>query len=172
MRTRSPLAVCRPVRTADPLPWLVRWVRTRTVESSRAARTRSVPSVEPSSTTMTSKSIGSSTRRMRRRISVTVLRSLYTGTMTESSLYDGCVSSLSWLIGGRWGMGSATPSSYLGCEPFGRAGQTFPQLHLRLPPEPRLGERDVGPPLRRIVLRQRLVHDLRRAAGDLEDHLG
>src|SRR5438046_531001 len=92
--------------------------------------------------------------------------------MTESSLYDGCVSTLSFLVGRRWGMGSATPFSYLGREPFGRAGQALPELHLRLPTEARLGEGDVGAALRRVVLRQRLVHDLRRAGRDLQDELG
>ena len=49
------------------------WSRTRTVESSSAPSTLSVPSDEPSSTTMTSSVRGSSTARMRRMISATVV---------------------------------------------------------------------------------------------------
>ncbi len=56
------------------------------VESPIAASTLSVPSDEPSSTTITSMSTLMSAARMRRRTSATVERSLNTGTMTESRL--------------------------------------------------------------------------------------
>src|SRR4051812_44860796 len=92
--------------------------------------------------------------------------------MTESSLYDGVDSVRLFCMGGRWGMGSATPFSYLTCEPFGGAGQSFPQLDLGLPSKPGLGECDIGLTLRRIVLGQGLVDDLRRRVGDLDHELG
>ena len=84
MSTSWPRAVSIPVRTAAPLPRLTLWVTTRTVESCNAESTLPVPSVDPSSTTTTSSCIGNSTARMRRRISAMVLRSLNTGTMTDS----------------------------------------------------------------------------------------
>ena len=65
-----------PVRIAAPLPRFTGWVRTRTVESASAVRTFSVPSDDPSSTTMTSTLTGTSTARMRRMTSATVTRSL------------------------------------------------------------------------------------------------
>ena len=90
MRTRSPVLCAKPVRTAAPLPRLLPCVTTRTVLSCNCWSTSTLPSVLPSSTTMISRSspAGSSTARMRRTISATVLRSLSTGTMTESFLYD------------------------------------------------------------------------------------
>ena len=57
------------------------------MESSSAASTLSEPSLEPSSTTMICSSTGSSTERMRRITSATVVRSLNTGTITESVRY-------------------------------------------------------------------------------------
>ena len=67
---------------AAPLPWFCWCVSTRTVESSSALSTLSVPSLEPSSTTITCRRSGSSTARMRRMISATVDRSLNTGMIT------------------------------------------------------------------------------------------
>ena len=69
---------------AAPLPRFCGWLITRTVESPTAASTLSVPSDEPSSTTITSMSTGSSTARIRRMTSATVERSLNTGTITDS----------------------------------------------------------------------------------------
>ena len=48
------------------------------------------------------------------------------------------------------------------------AGETFAEIDPRAPNRGPRGERDVGTPLLRIVDRQRLVHDLRTRAGDLE----
>ena len=60
MSTSSPRALPDPGADRRPLAPVGRWVSTRTVESSRAESTLSVPSVEPSSTTITSTCIGSS----------------------------------------------------------------------------------------------------------------
>ena len=84
MRTRSPRASANPVRMAAPLPWFAWWRMTRTVESSRAPSTLSEPSLDPSSTAMIWSTTGSSTARMRRMTSATVVRSLNTGTITVS----------------------------------------------------------------------------------------
>ena len=73
---------------AAPLPMFRGWLITRTVESPMAASTLSVPSEEPSSTTTTSTSMGSSTALIRRITSPTVVRSLNTGTITDSSEYS------------------------------------------------------------------------------------
>ena len=73
---------------AAPLPRLCGWLITRTVESPTAASTLSVPSDDPSSTTITSTSTGSSTARIRRITSATVERSLNTGTITDSREYS------------------------------------------------------------------------------------
>jgi hypothetical protein len=56
------------------------------VLSSSCGSSARVPSVLPSSTSTTSRSSGSSTLRIRRTISGSVLRSLNTGTITESFL--------------------------------------------------------------------------------------
>ena len=69
---------------AAPFPWFTLWRRTRTVESSMAPSTLSEPSLDPSSTTTIWSTTGSSTARMRRITSATVVRSLYTGTSTVS----------------------------------------------------------------------------------------
>src|SRR5262245_64986120 len=91
---------------------------------------------------------GSSIERIRRSTSTTVLRSLKTGTMTESlrSFAGGDVS------------GPATRP--LREVPVAHAGEPVVQVDGRLPPEqlPRPG--DVGSPPRRVADRQRLEHDL------------
>src|SRR5262249_48205099 len=93
---------------------------------------------------------------MRRTISATVLRSLKTGTMTDSVLNRAAVSSLG-------------PSSLtLPPEPFVGAGETFAEVDLRTPAEHVVRERDVGTTAHRIVERERLEHDLRGRAGDVE----
>ena len=85
---RSPVLWANPVRTAAPFPRFVGWVTTRTVLSFSWRSTSVVPSLLPSSTTMISRSrpSGSSTARIRRKISATVLRSFSTGTITETFL--------------------------------------------------------------------------------------
>src|SRR5262249_61782230 len=89
---------------------------------------------------------------MRRTISATVLRSLKTGTMTDSVLNRAAVSSLG-------------PSSLtLPPEPFVGAGETFAEVDLRTPAEHVVRERDVGTTAHRIVERERLEHDLRDPA--------
>src|SRR5262249_59543513 len=91
---------------------------------------------------------------MRRTISATVLRSLKTGTMTDSVLNRAAVSSLG-------------PSSLtLPPEPFVGAGETFAEVDLRTPAEHVVRERDVGTTAHRIVERERLEHDLRGRARD------
>ena len=85
------MAAANPVRMAAPLPWFCWWVMTRTVESSRAPRTFSDPSLDPSSTTISCRTRGISTARMRRTISATVARSLKTGMMTDSVAIGGPV---------------------------------------------------------------------------------
>src|SRR5262249_61719035 len=91
---------------------------------------------------------------MRRTISATVLRSLKTGTMTDSVLNRAAVSSLG-------------PSSLtLPPEPFVGAGETFAEVDLRTPAEHVVRERDVGTTAHRIVERERLAHPLpARARG-------
>ena len=83
-------AASRPVRTAAPLP-RSRWVTTRTVESSQRRQDLlgavGRPVVDDDDL---ERPAGRSTARMRRRISATVLRSLYTGTMTDSVRYVRC----------------------------------------------------------------------------------
>src|SRR5437588_204845 len=159
MRTRSPRAAARPVRMAAPFPWLLGWRSMRTVESSTAPSTLSVPSVEPSSTTIISRSTGSSTSRIRRRISSTVFRSLYTGTMTVRSLYSPMCASGTLLL------------EHLR-EPGDGALQSFPQRNGRLPAEQLLGQGDVGLPLGGVVDRERFVDDLAGRTGELHDDVG
>ncbi len=84
--------------------------------------TSRVPSLLPSSMTMISRSMpsGSSTARIRRTTSTTVLRSLKTGTMTESlRIFGGAV--------------SRSSTSALLQVPGVHAGEPLAQLDLRLP---------------------------------------
>ena len=84
MSTRSPVTCSSPVRIAAPLPRFAACLTTLTVLSPSWPSTCCVPSELPSSTSTNSRSIGSSTARIRRMISTTVLRSLKTGTITDS----------------------------------------------------------------------------------------
>src|SRR3954452_324877 len=156
--TSSPRTCSSPVRIAAALPRLAGWRTSWTVESSMAVRIWVVPSVDPSSTTTISRSTGSSTRRMRRSTSATVLRSLYTGTMTERVRPSGSRRSSSLM--------PVTP------EPLGGAGHALVQPDLRLPAQDRPGQGEVGTALRRVVDRAGVEHQLRRRAGDLQYALG
>src|SRR6266513_1355703 len=130
---------------------------TRTVLSRSCVRTAPVPSSLPSSTTTISRSTGSSTDRIRRTISATVLRSLKTGTMTDSVRNRGSAAS------------SLMPSSLpLSPAPLVGAGETFAEVDLGAPAEHVGRKRDIGPAARRIVDGQRLEHDLGARSGDLE----
>src|SRR6266516_1931010 len=134
---------------------------TRTVLSRNCVRTAAVPSSLPSSTTTISRSTGSSTDRIRRTISATVLRSLKTGTMTDSVRNRGsAVSSL------------MPPSLTLSPEPLVGAGETFAEVDLGAPAEHVGRKRDVGPAPRRIVDGQRLEHDLGARSRDLAHGVG
>src|SRR5215208_4759107 len=53
-----------------------------------------------------------------------------------------------------------------------RAAQAFLEVDLRRPAQDLLRPRDVGPPLLRVVLGQRLVDDLARRARQPDDGLG
>ena len=55
------------------------------------------------------------------------------------------------------------PQTQAPAEPVGRALQALAERHVGLPAEPRAGQGDVGPALRRVVDRQRLVDDLGRS---------
>src|SRR5262245_50614460 len=112
---------------------------TRTVLSASWRRTSRVPSLLPSSTITISRSTGSSTARIRRTISTTVLRSSNTGTITDS-LWNAFVAS-----------GDTKPPV-----PVVRAGETLAELDARTPTEHALGEGDVGPTLLRVVGGERL----------------
>src|SRR2546421_1184650 len=130
---------------------------TRTVLSRSCVRTAPVPSSLPSSTTTISRSTGSSTDRIRRTISATVLRSLKTGTMTDSVRNRGSAVS------------SLMPSSLtLSPEPLVGAGETFAEVDLGAPAEHLGRKRDVGPAPHGIVDGKRLEDDLGARAGDLE----
>src|SRR5437868_5376030 len=134
---------------------------TRTVLSRSCVRTAPVPSSLPSSTTTISRSTGSSTDRIRRTISATVLRSLKTGTMIDSVRNRGSAVS------------SLMPSSLtLSPEPLGGAGETFAEVDLRAPAEHVGRKRDVRPAACRIVDGQRLEHDLGARSRDLEHRVG
>src|SRR5256714_3316778 len=134
---------------------------TRTVLSRSCVRTAPVPSSLPSSTTTISRSTGSSTDRIRRTISATVLRSLRTGTMTDSVRNRGsAVSSL------------MPPSLTLSPEPLVGAGETFAEVDLGAPAEHLGRKRDVGPAPNGIVHGKRLEDDLGARARDLEHGVG
>src|SRR3954454_18234343 len=150
-----------PVRTAAPFPRLPSCMSTRTVLSPSWRSTSRVPSLLPSSITMISRSMpsGSSTVRIRRSTSTTVVRSLYTGTITESLRIFG-------------GVRSGMPTRPLLHVPGVCALQTFAQLHRRFPPEELARPRDVGLSLRRIAEGQRAVHEVGRHAGHFTPDLG
>src|SRR5436305_4478103 len=95
---------------------------------------------------------------MRRSTSATVLRSLYTGTITERVRPSGS----------RWSS-SVTPVTP---EPLGGAGHALVQPDLRLPAQQRPGQGEVGTTLCRVVDRAGVEHQLRRRAGDLEYPVG
>ena len=57
-------------------------------------------------------------------------------------------------------------------EPVDGAGEPLPHIDLGFPPEHRTRQRDVGPALHGIVLRQRPVLDRRLRPGDLENEIG
>src|SRR5215510_3322249 len=103
-----------------------------------------------------SRSTGSGTARIRRTISATVLRSLKTGTMTDSVRKLSAASPL------------VPPSLTLPPEPFVGAGETFAEVDLGTPAEDLVRELDVGSPPCGVVDRERLVHDLGARPGDLE----
>src|SRR5690242_10954131 len=105
--------------------------------------------------------MGRSTDRIRRTISATVLRSLKTGTMTDSVRNRGsAVSSL------------MPPSLTLSPEPLVGAGETFAEVDLGTPAE-HLGRKgDVGPTPHRVVDGKRLEDDLGAGPGDLEHRVG
>src|SRR5262249_33312450 len=135
---------------------------TRTVLSPSCLRTSRVPSSLPSSTTMISRSIpsGSSTARIRRRISTSVLRSLNTGTTTDSLRSFG------------GGVLSRETTGALLHIPVARERETFTQLDPRFPVEQRAGACDVGPAARRVAERQRLEHQIGARTGHREDEVG
>src|SRR6476469_327510 len=164
MSTRSPVTCSSPVRIAAPLPWLAGCFTTLTVESPSWFSTCWVPSELPSSTMTNSRSIGSSTARIRRMISTTVVRSLNTGTMTESFLYPPVST-------------AATQHPRVVVAERGpvrgeRALESLAELDLRLPAEQPLRERDVGLALRGVVGGARLERDLRRRARHVDHGLG
>src|SRR2546430_14693274 len=134
---------------------------TRTVLSRSCVRTAPVPSSLPSSTTTISRSTGSSPDRIRRTISATVLRSLKTGTMTDSLLTRTCAA----------GPPLAPPSLTFPPEPLVGAGETFAEVDLRTPAEDPVCQADVGTPARGIADRERLEDDLRAGLGELEHGL-
>src|SRR5260370_2537017 len=134
---------------------------TRTVLSRSWVRTALVPSSLPSSTTTISRSMGSSTDRIRRTISATVLRSLKTGTMTDSVRYRGsAVSSL------------MPPSLTFSPEPVVGEGETFAEVDLGAPAEHVCRKGDVGPAPHGVVDGERLEDDLGTGSGDLEHGVG
>src|SRR5262245_47326907 len=150
--TRSPVTCSRPVRIAAPFPRLRSWRTTRTVLSASWLSTSRVPSLLPSSTSTNSRSSGMSTARIRRTISATVLRSSYTGTMTDSLWYRATAS------------GSVTTPPV----PLVGPSETFAEVDLGMPTEDVVGERDIGAPLARVVDRERLVSDARTRARHVE----
>src|SRR5437667_1426888 len=107
---------------------------TRTVLSRSWVRTAPVPSSLPSSTTTISRSMGSSTDRIRRTISATVLRSLKTGTMTDTLRNRG--SAVSSLV---------PPSLTFSPEPVVAEGETFAEVDLGAQAEHVGRKGDVGP---------------------------
>src|SRR4051812_23317931 len=164
IRTRSPVTCSRPVRIAAPLPRLAVCFTTLTVESPSWLSTCWVPSELPSSTITNSRSTGSSTARIRRMISTTVVRSLNTGTITESLRYPPVSTSATWHPGG-----VVTELRAVRGE---RALEPLSELDLRLPTEQLLRQGDVGLALGRVVGGERLERDLRRRAGDVDHRLG
>src|SRR4051812_22798694 len=134
---------------------------TRTVLSPSWRNTSRVPSPLPSSTTMISRSMpsGSSTARMRRSTSTTVLRSLNTGTITES-------------LRSFRGVVSRVTTGPLLQVPGVRALEALTQLDLGLPTEDVACNADVGTTAGRIVLGQRLEHEPGLDARDGAHHLG
>ena len=93
----SPVTAAKPRRSAAPLPPLRGW-RSRMKPSSFCSRSRiaGVPSVDTSSTTISSMRI--LTARTRRMISSTVSCSLYTGITTESSGSAGTRCAARWSL--------------------------------------------------------------------------
>src|SRR6266566_604488 len=134
---------------------------TRTVLSRSCVRTAPVPSSLPSSTTTISRSTGSSTDRIRRTISATVLRSLKTGTMIDSVRNRG--SAFSSLM---------PPSLTLSPEPLVGEGETFAEVDLGTPAELLGRKGDVGSAPHGVVDGKRLEDDLRGGPGDLEHGVG
>ena len=119
----------------------------------------------PSSTTMNSRSIGSSTARMRRMISTTVLRSLKTGTITESLRYPP-VSTRPRGASGR--VDARTPRGTT------RSVRSRPSRSWTSGSHPSTSRASVMSGWRCVgsSIGQRLERDLRRRAGDVEHRLG
>src|ERR1700726_2861146 len=102
---------------------------------------------------------GSSTARIRRRTSTTVLGSLKTGTMTDSLRIFG-------------GVRSSSSTGALLQVPGVRTLESFAQLDFRFPAEELLDTGDVGLTSRRITDGERLEHDVRFGAGDVAHDFG
>ena len=92
-----------------------------------AASTLSVPSVDPSSTTTTSTVSGTSAARTRRTISATVVRSLNTGTITDSVRYSTGARERSATVAARRGAVGSRRGPPLCGEVLDRAGQPLAQ---------------------------------------------
>src|ERR1700730_13236889 len=126
---------------------------TRTVLSRSWVRTAPVPSSLPSSTTTISRSMGSSTDRIRRTISATVLRSLKTGTMTDS-------------VRNRGSALTSPPERVVGeCDTVAEGDPGAPAEHAGR-------KSDVGPTPHGVVDGKRLEDDLGTGSRDLEHGVG
>src|SRR3984893_7464086 len=134
---------------------------TRTVLSRSCVRTAPVPSSLRSSTTTISRSMGSSTDRIRRTISATVLGSLQTAAGTYGVRNRGSAVS------------SLVPSSLtFSPEPVVGEGETFAEVDLGAPAEHVGRKSDVGPTPHGVVDGKRLEDDLGTGSRDLEHGVG